>query len=189
MKNILIALSLLILFAACKKENPPGNDPDIPYFDFKIYEPGNQINGGAQASVFCKEWHASAYTSRSLNLPPQYFEIFLETYTGQGYTRDQLSFGIFNGEIGEYKAVDNPFDNNLDDFVVHSTYNLWTSDGDMLYEKYFLDSTYQNRIFIDENDGKLIRGRFSLLFTSNNVEHSDIPGRVYFKEGKFQVKL
>ena len=187
MKNIIRILLLSLSFFSCKKEDIKNTDPDIPYFNFKIYSPGDQSTGYAQATIFGKTWNATAYkypqdTSR-------YFEIYFETYSEEGFTRDQMSFGLFDAKIGEYKAIDNPGDFNFDDYEINCNYSLWASDGDLLYGAYYLDTSFDNKITIEKNDGKTIEGRFNLLFTSNKVEHTDIPGRVFFRDGKFKVKL
>jgi hypothetical protein len=189
MKHILFLSLLSLTLWACKKETKPSDDPDIPYFDFKIYHPGSQESGSAQATVFGKEWNASATIARDPDSTSRYFEVFFETYSDDGSTRDQISFGLFEGRIGEYEVTSNFFDPNFDDFSIHCKYNFWISDGDLLYGNYFIDESFPNKVIIDKNDENSIEGRFWLLFTSNLVEHRDIPARVYFKEGKFQVKL
>lgn len=189
MKYLIILSFLSFTFWACKKETASNNDPNIPYFDFQIYKPGNQENGSAKATVFEKEWNASALIVRDPDSTSRYFQVYFETYSDDGSTRDQISFGVFDGKVGEYQVINNSFDSNLDDFSIHCKYNLWASDGDLLYGNYFIDESFTNKIIIDKNDDKNIEGRFWLLFTSNVIEHTDIPGRIYFKEGKFQVKL
>lgn len=189
MKHFIMLSFLSLTLWACKKEIMSNNDPNIPYFDFKIYNPGNQVNGNAKAILFDKEWNASVYVSRWPDSTSQYFEIYFETYSEFSETRDQISFGVFDGKVGEYQVTNNAFDSNFDDFSIACKYNFWISDGDLLYGNYFIDETFANKIVIDKNNGDVIEGRFWLLFTSNVVEHTDIPGRIYFKEGKFQVKL
>lgn len=189
MKHISILVFLFLALLGCKKETPASNGPDIPYFDFKIYSPGNQENGGARATVFDKEWNASAQIIKCDTC--RHFEIYFKTYSDEGYNRDQISFGPFDGKVGEYQVTNNHFDFNFDDFSVASKYNFWISDGDLLYGNYFIDTTYNsiNKVIIDKNDGEVLEGRFSLVFTSNVVEHTDIPGRIYFENGTFRVKL
>ena len=189
MKNLIAFGFLALTLWSCKKENEPDNNPDIPYFDFKIYNPGDQKNGSASASVFGKEWNASAYISQYPDSTSEYFDVFLETYSVNAETRDQIHFGLFDGKVGEYEVTNNPFDPKYDDFSIACSYALWISDVDLLYGNYFIDTTYKSKIIIDKNDGEEIEGRFWLIFTSNVVEHTDIPGRVYFEEGKFRVKL
>jgi|GEM_PF-2434293 len=187
MRNIIKILLLSLSFFSCDKEDMKNTDPDIPYFDFKIYSPGDQSTGSAQATVFGKTWNATAY--RHPQDSSRYFEIYFETYSDEGFTRDQISFGLFDAKIGEYTVKNDPFDNNFNDFTIHSVYGLWASDGDLLYGAYHLDTSFDNKIIIEKNDGETIEGRFALLFTSNKVEHTDIPGRVFFKDGKFKVNL
>lgn len=187
MRNVITILLLSLPFFSCDKEGMKNTDPDIPYFDFKIYSPGGQVSGYAQATVFGKVWNATAY--RYSQDTSRYFEIYFETYSDEGFTRDHISFGLFDAKVGEYTVVNDPFDSNYDDFRIHSIYGLWASDGDLLYGAYYLDANFENKIIIDKNDGKTIEGRFSLLFTSNKVVHTDIPGRIFFKEGKFKVNL
>ena len=195
MKHILILPGFLFLaLLGCKKEPPTTNgtnDPDIPYFDFKIYNSGNQENGSAKATTFDKEWNASAYVRRFPDSTSRYFEVYLETYSDEGSLRDQISFDAFEGKVGEYQVTRHHFDNRIDDFSIAVKYNFWISDGDLLYGNYFIDTTYSsiNKVIIDKNDGDILQGRFSLVFTSNVVEHRDIPGRIYFKNGTFRVKL
>ena len=194
MKHISILSFLFLALLGCKKEPPTtngANNPDIPYFDFKIHHPGNQENGSAKATTFEKEWNASAHITRYPKDTSRHFEVYLETYSDQGETRDQISFGPFDGKVGEYQVTNNHFDFNFDDFSVASKYNFWISDGDLLYGNYSIDTTYNsiNKVIIDKNDGEVLEGRFSLVFTSNVVEHTDIPGRIYFENGTFRVKL
>jgi hypothetical protein len=189
MKNLIAFGFLALTLWSCKKENEPDNNPNIPYFDFKIYNPGDQKNGSASATVFGKEWNASAYIARYPDSTSQFFEVHFETYSDFGETRDHIGFGVFKGQKGEYEITNNPFDPNFDDFSIACVYGLWISDGDLLYGNYFMDTNYKSKVIIDKNDGEFIEGRFWLIFTSNVVEHTDIPGRIYFEEGKFRVKL
>jgi hypothetical protein len=189
MKHLIAFGFLALTLWSCKKENEPDNNPNIPYFDFKIYNPGDQKKGRASATVFGKEWNASAYVSRYPDSTSKYYQVYFETYSDEGFTRDQISFGVFGGKVGEYDIKNDLFDSNYEDFSIHCSHSLWMSDGDLLYGYYFIDTTYKSKIIIDKNDGEEIEGRFWLIFTSNVVEHTDIPGRVYFEEGKFRVKL
>lgn len=175
---------------ACKKETSSNNDINIPYFDFKIYNPGNQERGSAKATVFDKEWNASASIIRYPKDTSRHFEVYFETYSDEGFTRDQISFGLFDGKVGEYQVTDNPFDNNFDDFSIHGSYALWLSDGDLLYGNYEIDTDFDNKVTIDKNDGNIVEGRFSLVFKERIVgSHTDIPSKIYFKNGKFQANL
>ncbi len=189
MKYTIILAFLTLTLWSCKRENSPNNEPDIPNFDFKIYNPGDQKNGSASATVFGKEWKSSAYIGKYPDSTSQYFSVILETYSEYDETRDQIFFGLLDGKVGEYEVINNPFDPNPDDFSIDGSYALWISDGDLLYGNYSIDTTYKSKVIIDKNDGTVIEGRFWLIFTSNVVKHTDIPGRIYFDEGKFQVKL
>ena len=195
MKHIFMILGFLFLaLPACKKETPTStisNDPDIPYFDFKIYNSGNQENGSARATTFDKEWNASAHIARYPDDASRYFQVYFETYSDEGYTRDQISFGVFEGKVGEYQVTRPHFDFNFNDFSIESSYGFWTSDGDLLYGSYLVDTTFTNKIIIDKNDGAMVEGRFSLLFRERvaGSHMPQIPSSVYFKNGTFRVKL
>lgn len=186
-----ISTFFILLFGVlvgCNKDNS-SKEPDIPYFDFKIYQPGTQENGSATATVFDKEWNASVLLYRWPDSTSQYFQVFFETYSEFGDTRDQVSIGIFDGKVGVYQITNNAFDTNFDDFSITGDYSFWISDGDLLYKSYFIDETFDNKVVIDKNDGENIEGQFSLSFTSSVTKHTDVPGRIFFKSGKFRFKL
>jgi hypothetical protein len=155
-----------------------------------IYHPGAQESGSAQATVFGKEWNASASITRYPDSTSQYFQVYFETYSDDGSTRDQISLGVFDGKKRIYEIEKNPFDYNFEDSNIQAVYSFWISDGDLLYGNYIIDSEFANVVTVDKNDGSTIEGSFSLVFKVRvDGSHSDIPSKLHFKDGKFSVKL
>ncbi len=178
----------LILSAGCKKEPVlSSSDPNIPYFDFRLHNKGSQEFGAATASVFGKHWEASANIWNADSAGN--FMVFFHTYSEFGEPRDKISFGITNGAVGTYSVSNNLFDSIYDDFIVTSSYGIATADGDEIQGIYMPDTSYHNVITISKNDGTTLEGTFSILFTTPGGLHTDIPGKVFFKDGKFNVKM
>lgn len=138
---------LFFFFAlvSCNKDS----ELTLPPFDFRVYYPGDQLTGKAEAEVFNKRWRATAYTFPGQT--PEYFSIIFETYSEFGDLRDQIGLGLFKATEGEYTVGNDHFDDNLDDNIISGTYGLWGSDGDVLYGNYIIDTLFTNIVIIDHN--------------------------------------
>lgn len=85
---IISSLFLVMWVSACKDD-----DTGIPYFDFVIHSPGPQDSGFASAKVFDKTWEATAYIF-PYYLEPQYVSVIFNTFTPEGYIRDEVLLAI-----------------------------------------------------------------------------------------------
>ena len=183
--NSILLLSVFILVGCCKEK-----EPAIPYFDFVIYWEGLQEDGSAEADVFDKNWKASAYILPAFD-DPNFFSIYLETYTNEGFLREQVAFGALNAMVGKYEIV---FDTskNYSDKIINGVYSQYTDDGDVLYGGYQIDKDYDNVLYIDKVDtiNHLMEGRFNLMFDLDEADYDkDLARKVLFENGKFSVKI
>ncbi len=177
---------LATIFVSCCKDK----DPSIPYFDFVVYWEGLQEQGSAEADVFDKEWGASAFVYPH-HFEPEYINIYFQTYTGEGFLREQISFGAFSPTVGKYSVVYDT-STNYSDYVINGNYSTYSDDGDVLNGSYSINKDYENVVFVDIVDtiNHEIEGRFSLMFDLDESDFDkDLARRVLFENGKFKVKI
>ncbi len=183
---IISSLFLVMWVSACKDD-----DTGIPYFDFVIHSPGPQDSGFASAKVFDKTWEATAYIF-PYYLEPQYVSVIFNTFTPEGYIRDEVHFGNFALQEGSYTVIEHPAASTLqDDHLIWGGYAQFQDDGDVIYGGYELDTTYNNQFHIDRIDtiAHSIEGRFEALFILRDYYwHANLARQVLFEEGKFLVK-
>lgn len=183
--TIVGSLLLVISLSACKDD-----DTGIPYFDFVIYSPGSQESGFASAMVFDKTWDATAYIFPYAE-QPQYVSIIFNTFSPQGDIRDAVHFGNFPLKEGSYMVIDHPNASTLqDDQLIWGGYAQFQADGDVIYGRYEIDTTYSNSFHIDHIDtiAHSIEGRFEARFTlSESYWNADLARQVLFEEGEFVV--
>jgi len=172
--------------SACKDD-----DSGIPYFDFVIHSAGPLDSGFANAKVFDKTWQATGYIF-PFYLEPQYMAVIFNTFSPEGFLRDDLVFGNFALKEGSYKVIDNPSAGTLqDDHLIYGAYAQFQDDGDVIYGGYELDTTYTNRFHIDRIDtiAHMVEGRFEVLFKIwDSYLHADLARQVLFEDGEFVVK-
>ena len=179
-------LSLLLLFiCSCKDE-----ELEIPYFDFEIHSPGPQDTGSGTANVFDKTWQATAYLF-PYDQDTQFMALRFETYSPEGFLREELYFGNFALIEGSYSLVNNSSASTLmDDYIIYSGYALSEDDGDVVYAGYTLDHQYPHSFYIDQIDtlARTINGRFNVLFKIREENsHLNLAKLVLFEDGEFTV--
>jgi len=184
-RNRCFILLLLLFISACTHEGI-----EIPYFDFIVYSPGPQDSGNASANVFDKTWRATAYIFPN-EQDTQFMAVRFETYSPEGFIRDEVFFGNFALKEGSYSVVDDSSAGILqDDYVVYGGHGQYQDDGDVLIGAYILDQRYQNNLFIDRIDtvAHIIEGRFNALFKlREEYSHHNIAKLILFKDGEYTV--
>jgi hypothetical protein len=172
--------------SACKDD-----DIGIPYFDFVLYSPGPQDSGFASANVFDKTWQATSYIFPYAE-QPQYLSVIFNTFSSEGFLRDDLVFGNFALKEGTYVVSDDPYVSTVqDDHLIYGGYAQFQADGDVIYGGYALDPDYPNRFHIDRIDtiAHTVEGRFSALFNLREFYlHAHLARQVLFEDGVFKVK-
>jgi hypothetical protein len=180
MKDVGILIFVMILFSCSKSSDDK--------YDFPIYMPGNTATGLAKANVFDKFWVASAWISKDFPLTDN-FALYFETFSKEGYLREQISLGVFNNSSSHFE-VNDTFDSNLKDNVLASHYTLFQDDGDVICAGYSINN--KSDILITEVDSvsRRIYGKFNLhYYLIDKAKNVVIEQKVSFKDGEFIVKF
>lgn len=185
-RNVYLLSFLVICLSACNDD-----DIDIPYFDFVLYSPGSQDSGFGKAKVFDKEWQATASVF-PFEFEPQYVSIRFETYSPEGFNRDELVFGNFTLKVGLYTVIDDPSaDTSQDDNLIYGIYGQYQDDGDVIHGGYELDNDFPNTFYIERIDtiAHTVEGGFNALFKlRESYLHANLARQVLFEDGEFMVK-
>lgn len=197
MENVKYAffLGLILILAACKKEAPlpPAPEPSPEPVYVPIFEPGDTSKGAAHANKLTEVWAGSVFCKTAF-LDPAQIAIQFFTYTSDGSTREQLILGAVPkvDGVGIYDLT-----SEINDPIfaqqVYSSYNTWTSDGDVTEDRYKLDSMdSKNHLTITKLDmtNRRIEGSFH---ASYNIQEPRInplnPKKVTFSVGRFWATI
>jgi len=187
--------TLSLLAFACKKEELPPIEPITPIVSpiyIPIYQPGDTSMGAAYANKLTAFWRADTYCKKSFSDSTKLILHFY-TYTADGSRRESVGFGPFskNG-IGTYKlsiATTSIVPPN----EALTVYATWASDGDLLEDYYFLDSTdLKNRLVITKLDlpNKRVEGSFHVSYNIQEPRYSARnPKKVTFSKGRFWAAI
>src|SRR5688572_23275880 len=127
-RNFYWILLLVMCFSACKDD-----DNGIPYFDFVVHSPGPQDSGFANAKVFDKAWQATGYFF-PYYVEPQYTSVIFNTFSPEGFLRDDLVFGNFALKEGSYMVIDIPSAGTIqDDHLIYGAYAQLQDYGVVIY--------------------------------------------------------
>lgn len=182
MKKIVLFLSFLFLFLACKKEEIK-NDP-IPYF------------GNATANKNEQQWNAkigAGSTPRFGN----YFAIGMDNFNSMGFRRGHLSIYKIPKEIGKFEI--HKTNSLLDDGITGAFYAAYIDDGDLLAGTWYTAEANVESSWIEiksiDNNTNIISGAFHLEL---EIDSTTIDSRYFesgetsiitFKDGLFTTKI
>ncbi len=171
----------LLLTTACKEE-----EEYVP-----IYGPGPQAYGKAAALKNDKAWYSSGYAERYKKENTAYFGILLDTYTIEGFHRENVCFSDIYLKKGSYELRKKM--TNIYEGYVGAIYATLADDGDVLEDWYNLDEgakdNYLEIIAIDTVEQQ-VEGRFTATFEVRQPKRNrNNPDRVKFSNGTFSVKI
>lgn len=130
-------------------------------------------------------WETSAY-ALYFEEPYNYYGLILETFSIEGYKREEIIFNEIFRKIGE-QEVRNDFQ-DLDGFV-GVLYSRLESDGDVSTAGYNLDETYENNSFsIFVADSTMISGKFSARFIIDE-DNEHYPKIVELEDVNFSMQV
>lgn len=159
----------------------------------QIWEAGNQEFGWAEGSKNGAEWEASGIWTHLLapnllELDSSSFVIILTTKTSWGANREFISIKSFYWDEVEEGTYDVFSSENQTSNIIEAGYSLAQDDGDVLWAIYDLDESEHNFITIDylDRENRIVGGTFQLHF-NQKTEVEELPDKVRFSEGKFEV--
>ncbi|MFN0214135.1 MAG: hypothetical protein ACKVT2_07750 [Saprospiraceae bacterium] len=199
MKHIdfILLFTLMVILAACKKEEPSPIDPivpDPPPIYVPIFEPGDTSFGAAYANKLTALWSANTYCKKSI-FDPNKLSIIFFTYTSDGSQRESLGFSYFSKTTIDYYNFTTALTgiNNLPHGETFTSYGTWISDGDVLQDYYLVDSTdIKNRLVITKIDlaNKRVEGTFHASYNIQEPHSNPLnPKKVTFSEGRFWATI
>jgi hypothetical protein len=180
-------LILTIALFSCKKETP--EEPVvIPPPKVPIFEPGDTTFGAAYAEKNAHNWIGAVYCRRAF-LDSTKIGITVFTYTVQGFIREIFGLGaVAKDAPGYYSFFYDPL-SVPPPGQVFTSYGTTTSDGDVLEDYYWSDSTdASNHLTITHIDlvNKRIEGRFHAAFDLQPPRRNPAnPLKATFANGRF----
>jgi hypothetical protein len=183
----------LALLTTCKKEPEevikPPITPDTPKVYVPIYHPGDTSSGAAYGLKLTSGWTASAQALVQTFFDTNYVAIIFLTYSSAGYIRETFGFSHIPKHDGvkKYGLKKMTGETLIEGFVTPS-YGTWQSDGDVLEDRYQLDTTAtDNQFEVTKMD--LVNKRMECTFTVTfdivepRVRASN-PKKVKFSNGR-----
>jgi hypothetical protein len=171
--NLILLLSLILLFVACSDE-----EIAIPQ-----YYAGDQEFGWATGTRSGKEWEASGYWQYHQN-DSTLIGISFETYNEFGDRRESYSLNEIPVKPGTYTIKGSYLD--VGDGFVGGTYSRLAADGDAVIGLLEVNNDKNGFVTVTEfnTDTKIVKGTFEVYFTNeNNINPVEI------KDGKFELQL
>ncbi|MFN0214136.1 MAG: hypothetical protein ACKVT2_07755 [Saprospiraceae bacterium] len=193
--DFILLFTLMVILAACKKEEPSPIDPivpDPPPIYVPIFEPGDTSFGAAYSNKLTASWRAGTYCKKSFSDSTK-LNIHFFTYASDGSRRESLGFGPFSkNNVGTYKFKSSTT-GSLPFYEVIISYGTWISDGDVLQDNYLVDSTdLKNRLVITKIDlaNKRVEGTFHASYNIQEPRSNPFnPKKVTFSEGRFWATI
>ena len=181
MRKPVILLGIIILTAACSK------DEFTP-----IFEAGPKDYGCASAKKNNLSFVASGVALVHDDRPSEYFALFFDTFTPEGFWRERLSVNEIKFKAGEYSVSGSRSD--IYDGFVGGRYVTLADDGDVAEDRYILEESKENRLIIIKVDiiENIVKGTFHLKFEidpNREKRNPNNPDKVVFSEGEFEVSF
>jgi hypothetical protein len=197
MKKILFPLFLSTLALwGCKEENNPTivpPEPPVKPVYVPIFYPGDTTSGAAYAKKLTASFKAQATCRYNTNVHPKDLYITLNTFTKIGEPRENILFADLKYEVpATYPLIRNLGLNRRKSFV-RSNYYISSHDGDVLEDRYHLDTTAtDNQLTVTKLDfvAKRIEGTFTVSYIVDEIHRNELnPAKVKFANGRFWAKI
>ena len=183
MKNIFCTLLFALAFAACKQEKQ-GIQLEKTFL-------GPMDTGYLEANRDGDFWQSTAYAQYSV-FDSLHVGIICFTFSEEGFYREQLNLGKIPFKIGKYLIKgNNAISTGLDGFV-GGQYSWSEADGDIFGAAYNHDDETSSgtlEVTLVDTASKRIVGNFNNLVFKNVLTKSPYPERVFFENGKFDMKI
>ena len=177
---IYVVICTVLLAVSCK-------DDDMSY-PIQIYEPGPMTYGYAEMTKNGISMKATvAAENAKFLIGENLFTINFFTFNEFGFFKENIGFGAFPYEEGEYVFPFNEFS-----AIELQGYSVISDDSELAEDGYDMDSTYRNVVIIDELDtvANILKGTFDVRFIIEQPKTNPVnPDVVTFSNGRFDAQF
>ena len=186
MKNIICPLFLICLLGySCTKEDV------VP-----IFQPGPMTYGWAKGHKNGNSFTASGEARKHYDRPNEYFGIIFETYSTEGFKREDIVLSAIAYSTFEYMVSGKTpgVGETIVAGIAGGFYGTSTDDGDVGEDYYIVDESPNNKLTITELDtiNNIVKGRFHVEFIhdpNDSKTNPNNPDKVVFSDMEFEVSF
>lgn len=191
---LLASISIMLFFLACQKDDPTTAPPISTQNEYvPIYAPCDTSLGVATANKLTASWKAGVSCRNVIFSGKKLWVVEMFTCSGDGSEREHIGIGGISDSEPMQRYSIKEFTSSVIESAVDPSYATLTSDGDVLEDIYYIDTTSTDDFFqIDlwDTANKRAEGRFSISFYIKEPRQNLLnPKKVRFTSGKFWMKL
>lgn len=158
----------------------------------QIFSAGPMTYGWGTANKNDLAFESSGSALGHSDKPNEYFTLYFDTFTSDGFWRERILMNEIKYEVGEYLVKGGTRD--VYDGLIGSKYYTLDSGGDVVEDSYVVKDSPNNKLMISEVDTieNIVRGTFYLEFKidpDREKRNPDNLNNVTFSEGEFEVSF